>query len=465
MHYKLDSRYRHILLDEFQDTNPLQWLTLKSWFEAAAGADMRPTVFMVGDPKQSIYRFRRAEARLFGQARVICRRNSARTKLPQRRVAPLPAAGDRCRQPPVRRRGRVRGVRNARRALPRQARPCGGAAAGAGRCRAGARSRHRRSSCAIRWSAPLARRGRPAGASARREMLVRRSGRSTASWQVATDLKGEKYARRRLPRHHDPGAAAHASRDLRARAAPRRIPFVTSRHGRAARHAGGEGHRRAARIPGLAVRRPQARARAALADVRLRGRGPDGDRAAGGKENEGTWWERLQRLASRGMQPGARARPRTARRAGSRAPTRLRCTTSSTASISRRDVMERYAAAVPEAMRGAVLANLQAFMQRALDTDSGRYPSLPRFLHELVGPARGARRGGAGRGHRRRRGQRGAHLHRARRQGPASRRSCGCSTRRAGQDASRGYDALRSTGRRRRRRRARFSMSTEAKTS
>jgi ATP-dependent helicase/nuclease subunit A len=68
MHYKLDARYRHILLDEFQDTNPLQWLTLKSWFAAAAEADARPIVFLVGDPKQSIYRFRRAEARLFDEA-------------------------------------------------------------------------------------------------------------------------------------------------------------------------------------------------------------------------------------------------------------------------------------------------------------------------------------------------------------------------------------------------------------
>ena len=68
MQCKLDARYRHILLDEFQDTNPLQWLTLERWLSAAAEAGSRPTVFMVGDPKQSIYRFRRADARLFGQA-------------------------------------------------------------------------------------------------------------------------------------------------------------------------------------------------------------------------------------------------------------------------------------------------------------------------------------------------------------------------------------------------------------
>jgi ATP-dependent helicase/nuclease subunit A len=48
------------------------------------------------------------------------------------------------------------------------------------------------------------------------------------------------------------------------------------------------------------------------------------------------------------------------------------------------DVLERYRQAAPEAMRGAVQANLQAFIQRALDTDSGRYPSLQRFLHELA---------------------------------------------------------------------------------
>ncbi|MDR2111494.1 MAG: UvrD-helicase domain-containing protein [Candidatus Accumulibacter sp.] len=64
---RLDARYRHVLLDEFQDTNPLQWQILRAWFDAYSDAE-RPRVFMVGDPKQSIYRFRRAEPRLFSVA-------------------------------------------------------------------------------------------------------------------------------------------------------------------------------------------------------------------------------------------------------------------------------------------------------------------------------------------------------------------------------------------------------------
>ncbi|MFA6903426.1 MAG: UvrD-helicase domain-containing protein [Gallionellaceae bacterium] len=66
MQYKLDSRYKQVLLDEFQDTNPLQWQILQAWFEASVAADERPKIFIVGDPKQSIYRFRRADSRLFG---------------------------------------------------------------------------------------------------------------------------------------------------------------------------------------------------------------------------------------------------------------------------------------------------------------------------------------------------------------------------------------------------------------
>ncbi len=65
---KLDARYRHLLLDEFQDTNPLQWQALSTWLADARAADSEMTVFMVGDPKQAIYRFRRGEARVFTAA-------------------------------------------------------------------------------------------------------------------------------------------------------------------------------------------------------------------------------------------------------------------------------------------------------------------------------------------------------------------------------------------------------------
>ena len=71
LHSRLDSRYRHILLDEFQDTNPLQWAIVRSWLNAYGADGGRPSVFVVGDPKQSIYRFRRADPRVFEAARHL----------------------------------------------------------------------------------------------------------------------------------------------------------------------------------------------------------------------------------------------------------------------------------------------------------------------------------------------------------------------------------------------------------
>jgi len=68
LHSRLDSRYRHILLDEFQDTNPLQWNIVRAWLNAYGDDGDKPSMFIVGDPKQSIYRFRRAEPRVFAAA-------------------------------------------------------------------------------------------------------------------------------------------------------------------------------------------------------------------------------------------------------------------------------------------------------------------------------------------------------------------------------------------------------------
>jgi ATP-dependent helicase/nuclease subunit A len=65
---RLDARVRHLLIDEFQDTNPLQWQALSAWLSGYTGAGQAPSVFLVGDPKQSIYRFRRAEPQVFKAA-------------------------------------------------------------------------------------------------------------------------------------------------------------------------------------------------------------------------------------------------------------------------------------------------------------------------------------------------------------------------------------------------------------
>lgn len=72
MQERLDSQLRHVLIDEFQDTSPLQWQILKNWFAAYGGASAgMPSLFVVGDPKQSIYRFRNAEPKVFRAAQAL----------------------------------------------------------------------------------------------------------------------------------------------------------------------------------------------------------------------------------------------------------------------------------------------------------------------------------------------------------------------------------------------------------
>jgi len=63
---RLDYQIQHILVDEFQDTNALQ-IDVLSRLTAGWNHDGR-SLFMVGDPMQSIYRFRKAEVSLFLQA-------------------------------------------------------------------------------------------------------------------------------------------------------------------------------------------------------------------------------------------------------------------------------------------------------------------------------------------------------------------------------------------------------------
>lgn len=73
---KLHRRYRHLIIDEFQDTDPIQIEIARLITTAVEDPTALPwseldsppgSLFFVGDPKQAIYRFRRADISLFMQ--------------------------------------------------------------------------------------------------------------------------------------------------------------------------------------------------------------------------------------------------------------------------------------------------------------------------------------------------------------------------------------------------------------
>ena len=73
--FRLEARYQHVLVDEFQDTSRLQWQLVaslvQSWgegFGLGHEGPLPPSLFLVGDRKQSIYRFRDADVGLLDEA-------------------------------------------------------------------------------------------------------------------------------------------------------------------------------------------------------------------------------------------------------------------------------------------------------------------------------------------------------------------------------------------------------------
>ena len=73
--YLLEARYHHVLVDEFQDTSRAQWelvsLLVQTWGEGIGlshEVPLAPSIFIVGDRKQSIYGFRDAEVAVLDEA-------------------------------------------------------------------------------------------------------------------------------------------------------------------------------------------------------------------------------------------------------------------------------------------------------------------------------------------------------------------------------------------------------------
>ncbi len=72
----LRERYRATLIDEFQDTDELQWKIFRQVFVEGCTAN---TVYVIGDPKQAIYGFRGADVHAYLEAREQLSHSDAST--------------------------------------------------------------------------------------------------------------------------------------------------------------------------------------------------------------------------------------------------------------------------------------------------------------------------------------------------------------------------------------------------
>ncbi|MDR1194905.1 MAG: UvrD-helicase domain-containing protein [Endomicrobium sp.] len=66
VYYRLSEKYRHFLIDEFQDTSPVQWAGIKRFLDESIANG--GTFFYVGDAKQAIYDFRGGSWEIFYNA-------------------------------------------------------------------------------------------------------------------------------------------------------------------------------------------------------------------------------------------------------------------------------------------------------------------------------------------------------------------------------------------------------------
>ena len=364
---KLDCRWKHILLDEFQDTNPLQWRILRAWLEAYGLDGERPTLFMVGDPKQSIYRFRRAEPRLFATVSDWLRRHYAATHHPHnetRRCAPRVVAW-------------VNALFGGRADYPGFHPHAAHQAGLPGICQAYAAPAETARPAVVPFRDPL--RAPPPVAAHKRE--------GEAAWVAARirDVVGRLYIRdgmaERAARHGDILVLYASRADLAVfEAAFRRagIPYLGDRRGGLldtleARDLTALLTALVSPLDDLALAHGLKSPVFALSDADLQ-------RLARG---EGAWWQRLAAWAAEPEAPCHVVRAAALLAGWQRRIGRLPVHDLLDRLFHEADIPARYAATVPAHLRAGVLANLEGFLGLSLSLAGGRYPSLPRFLDEV----------------------------------------------------------------------------------
>jgi ATP-dependent helicase/nuclease subunit A len=88
--YKLDGGLDHILVDEAQDTSPVQWQVIRAlaeeFFSGTGASEAKRTLFAVGDEKQSIYGFQGAAPNMFAATGAAFAARAGEARLPWRRV-------------------------------------------------------------------------------------------------------------------------------------------------------------------------------------------------------------------------------------------------------------------------------------------------------------------------------------------------------------------------------------------
>ncbi|HEU0234685.1 MAG TPA: UvrD-helicase domain-containing protein, partial [Gallionella sp.] len=399
MQYRLDSRYRHVLLDEFQDTNPLQWQILRAWFDAAVAVESQPTVFVVGDPKQSIYRFRRADARLFGMARDYLKEHFAAHELHNnhtRRNAP--AVLDAVNAVFA---GHPEGFVDFE---PHTAEQTGlpGHVVVLPLAVAEQSKEETAEDAPLVLRDPLTTPRTEAEEGARHKEAVQFAGLLKT---IVSDWAVNEEGKQRRARYGDIMVLVRSRTHLavyEGALRARHIPFISSRRG------GLLDTLEAEDVQALLMFLITPFADLALAQVlrmpifacsdtdlmRIAGTGNQ-DRGSGIEDREvgaegfpqssllaprSSWWQRLQHLAepSPALQCAASLLKNWLALAD-----KLPVHDLLDRIYFEGDVLARYTAVLPLEMRAKVAANLHAFMEIALSVDAGRYPSLPRFLQEL----------------------------------------------------------------------------------